>query len=170
SLVREQFKDHIGHVAEDPRVTLLNAEGRSFFMRTPGQFDLVWFVAPDSYAAMNAATSGAFVLSESYLYTAEMLEESLRHLSDHGVVCAQFGEVHFDDKPNRTARYLGTARKALSWLGIEDFQHHVLLATSPGFAFTISTILVKRTPFTPEEVDRFIAAVGGVKDAQVRHP
>ena len=31
---------------------------------------------------MNAATSGAFVLSESYLYTTEMIEESLRHLTD----------------------------------------------------------------------------------------
>jgi hypothetical protein len=170
SLVREHFADHIGHVAEDPRVTLLNAEGRSFFMRTTDQFDLVWFVAPDSYAAMNAATSGAFVLSESYLYTAEMLEEALRHLSDQGIVCAQFGEVHFDEKPNRTARYLGTAREALRRLGVSDFPQHVLVATSPGFAFTISTILVKRTPFTPEEVQRFIAAVGGVRDSQVRFP
>jgi len=170
SLVREHFKDHIGRVAEDPRVTLLNAEGRSFFMRTSEQFDLVWFVAPDSYAAMNAATSGAFVLSESYLYTAEMIEESLRHLSDQGIVCAQFGEVNFDEKPNRTARYLGTAREALRRFGIDDFPRHVLVATSPGFAFTISNILIKRTPFTPEEVQRFTAAVGGVKDARVRYP
>jgi hypothetical protein len=170
SLVREHFADHIGHVAEDPRVSLVNAEGRSFFMRTPEQFDLVWFVAPDSYAAMNAATSGAFVLSESYLYTAERLEEALRHLSDQGVICAQFGEVHFDDKPNRTARYLGTAREALHRLGIDDFQRHVLVATSPGFAFTISTILLKRTPFTPAEVQRFTEAVGRIKDARVRYP
>jgi spermidine synthase len=170
SLVREHFKDHIGRVAEDPRVTLLNAEGRSFFMRTPERFDLVWFVAPDSYAAMNAATSGAFVLSESYLYTAEMLEESLRHLTDDGIVCAQFGEVNFGEKPNRTARYLVTAREALRRFGVEDFPRHVLVATSPGFAFTISSIFVKRTPFTADEVQRFTAAVAGVKDAQVRYP
>jgi hypothetical protein len=170
SLVREHFKDHIGRVADDPRVTLLNAEGRSFFMRTPEQFDLVWFMAPDSYAAMNAATSGAYVLSESYLYTTEMLEEALRHLSDQGVVCAQFGEVRFDDKPNRTTRYLGTAREALRRLGSDDFQHHVLVATSPGFAFTISTILLKRTPFSPDEVQRFTAAVAAVQDGRVRYP
>ena len=47
----------------------MNAEGRSFLKGASEGFDLIWLVAPDSYAAMNAATSGAFVLSESYLYT-----------------------------------------------------------------------------------------------------
>ncbi len=36
-----------------------------FLARTTTVYDLIWFVAPDSYAATNAATAGAFVLSES---------------------------------------------------------------------------------------------------------
>lgn len=49
--------------------------------RKGGLYDLIYFVASDSYAAQNAATAGAFVLSESYLYTVEMIEQSLAHLS-----------------------------------------------------------------------------------------
>ena len=72
---------------------------------------MIWFVAPDSYAASNAASSGAFVLSESYLYTQEMLQESLEHLTDDGMVVMQFGEKDYDLAPNRTARLAATARK-----------------------------------------------------------
>src|SRR5213080_2250055 len=171
SLLTTHFADFSGHLAENPRVTLLNAEGRSFLKASRQRYDLIWFVAPDSYAAMNAATSGAFVLSESYLYTAEMIVDSLEHLTPNGVVCAQFGEVDFEHKPNRTARYLGTAREAFRRLGIEDFPRHVLVATSPGFnVFTSATILLRRTPFTEADVARFRQAVARVKDGRVLHP
>src|SRR5205814_2607503 len=140
-----------GNLAENPRVTLLNGDGRWFMKQTSDQYDLIWFVAPDSYAAMNAATSGAFVLSESYLYTQEMVAESLRHLADGGIVCMQFGEIDFERKPNRTVRYLTTAREALGRAGIADFDRHVLVATSPSFG-SLSTILLARDPFRTEDV------------------
>jgi hypothetical protein len=158
SLLTTHFADYSGRLAEHPRVTLVNGEGRSFLRRDGGTYDLVWFVAPDSYAAMNAATSGAYVLSESYLYTREMILDSLAHLADDGIVCAQFGEVDFEKKPNRTSRYLATARDALGRLGIHDFGRHVLVATTPG-VFTTSTILVRKTPFDDADVQRFVAAL-----------
>ena len=156
SLLEEHFADYTGRLVEDERVTLVNAEGRSFLKRDPSRYDLIWFVAPDSYAAMNAATSGAFVLSESYLYTDEMILEALEHLKEGGLICVQFGEIAFDRKPNRTVRYLATARRAFGRLGIENFGRHVLLSTTPEF-FTMATILLKKTPFTEEEIERFRA-------------
>ncbi len=169
SLLTQHFADYTGHVASDPRVSLINAEGRGFLMRDEKRYDLIWFVAPDSYAAMNAATSGAYVLSESYLYTEEMLTESLRSLTPGGVVCTQFGEPAFERKPNRTLRYLNTARAAYARLGIGDFPGHVLLATAKGFVFTTSTILLKREPFTADEIDRFVRATAEIPGGQVRH-
>ncbi|MFZ4668444.1 MAG: hypothetical protein ACOYML_04045 [Microthrixaceae bacterium] len=160
-LVRDTFADYTGNLTEFPQVDLTQGDGRSFLARSPKQFDLVWFVAPDSYAANNAASSGAFVLSESYLYTADMIETTLDHLSDRGISVAQFGERSFTDRPNRTARYLLTAREAFQRLGIDDFGQHVMVATSNGDPLSggLSTIVLKREPFTQEEVDRFVASV-----------
>ena len=170
SLLTTHFADYTGHLAENPRVTLINAEGRSFMKRRRERFDLIWFVAPDSYAAMNAATSGAFVLSESYLYTTEMIVDSLEHLAEDGLICTQFGEIDYQHKPKRTLRYLSTAREAFRRLGIEDFDRHVLVGTSPGFhIFTYSTILLKRSPFTESDVARFLDATTKVTGAEVRH-
>jgi hypothetical protein len=168
SLVREHFADYTGHLAERERVTLVNAEGRSFMAANDGKYDLIYFVAPDSYTAMNAAASGAFVLSESYLYTTQMLKETFAHLEDDGIVCMQFGEFFYERKPNRTARYVATAREALAEMGIHDFEKHVLVATSPDF-IDVSTILLKKTPFTPAEVKRFMATTKRVKGAKARH-
>ncbi len=159
-LVRDTFADFTGNLTEFPQVNLTQGDGRSFLARSDDLYDLVWYVAPDSYAANNAASSGAFVLSESYLYTADMIEVTLEHLSDRGISVAQFGEVSFADRPNRTARYLLTVREAFARLGIDDISQHVMVATSTDpYSGGLSTIVVKREPFTQEEVDRFVASV-----------
>jgi len=168
SLVRDHFADETGRLAEDPRVTLVNAEGRSFLASDSGTYDLIYFVAPDTYAAMNTASSGAFVLSESYLYTKEMIRETLEHLSDDGLICMQFGEFFYERKPNRTARYAATARSALEELGIAEFHKHILVATNPDF-INVSTILIQKAPFTRDQVERFLASVAQMPDARARH-
>lgn len=168
SLLEEHFTEWTGNLAFHPKVKIVNAEGRSYLNSSGDVFDLIWLVAPDSYAAMNAATSGAFVLSESYLYTREMITEALKHLSPDGILCAQFGEIDFDIKPNRTVRYLGTAREAFSGLGIPGFDHHVLVAVSPGFGrLETTTIMLKKSAFLPEEVATFVEAIDNVDGARV---
>jgi hypothetical protein len=168
SLLRDRFADFTGRLAEHPRVTLVNAEGRSFLAADPRRYDLVWFVTPDSYAAMNAATAGAFVLSESYLYTVEMIVEALGHLADGGIVCAQFAEPAYEAMPVRTARYLSTAREAFRRLGIADFDQHVLVSSSKGL-FTAVTVLLKRDAFRPGEAERFVRQTGRLNGGTVRH-
>ena len=85
-LVTDRFADYAGNVADQPGVNYVNGDGRSFLARSDDEFDLIWYPAPDSYSATNAATAGAFVLSESYLYTKEAIEESLDHLADDGII------------------------------------------------------------------------------------
>jgi len=169
SLLTDHLADYGGHLAENPRITLVNAEGRSYLKRNDDRYDLIWLVAPDSYAAMNAATSGAFVLSESYLYTVEMIDESIDHLTADGVICAQFGEINYDAKPNRTARYVATAREALRRRGIEDPTAHVAVLTTPGFFF-LSTVLVKNSPFTEAEITRLRETAPNVDGSTLRFP
>jgi hypothetical protein len=156
SLLNDHFAEETGHLPDFPEVDLDVGDGRSYLARQDGDYDLVWFVAPDSYAATNAASFGAFVLSESYLYTTEMVQETLDHLTDDGIMVVQFGELDIR-QPNRTSRYVVTARHALEAMGVEDPSRHLLVSaqTSVGSGTSLSTIVVKRTPFTEAEVDRF---------------
>jgi len=162
-LVTDDFADFDGHLAEDPRVNYVKGDGRSYLARSDRSYDLVWYPAPDSYAAANAASAGAFVLSESYLYTSEAIVDSVEHLGPDGILATQYGEYNYDEKPNRTTRYAATARHALAELGVKDPSRHILVATTPrDVGSTLSTLLVKRTPFTQSEVDRFVESLEDV--------
>jgi hypothetical protein len=182
-LLTDVFPDYAGRLHENPRVRLVVAEGRSFLAASgDARWDLIFLVAPDTYAAMNAATSGAFVLSESYLYTREMVIESLAHLAEGGVLCVMFGEFNYQTKPNRSARFAATARAALGDLGIRDFGSHILVATqgshlgrnrkrgeSGSSGLELVTILVKKEPFSAQEVERFQTALENVPRGASRH-
>ena len=162
SLLTDHFAAETGNLPERPEVDLHQGDGRTYLARSDTDYDLIWYVAPDSYAANNAASSGAFVLSESYLYTTEMIEESLARLSDRGMMVVQFGELEYDVRPNRTSRYLVTAREALTNFGVEHPELHLLVAVEQS-AGSLPTIVVKRTEFTNEELDRFSATFSNLR-------
>ena len=137
-------------------MSLHQADGRTYLARSDEDYDLIWYVAPDSYAANNAASSGAFVLSESYLYTKEMIADSLEHLTDDG----------HHGRPVRRARLHATrrtaprryvddgARRDGGASAIENPGDHMIVsAFITNETGDLSTIILKRTPFTPAEVD-----------------
>ena len=167
SLLTDHFADYTGNLTKRPDVHLHQGDGRSYLARHDTKYDLVWYVAPDSYAATNAASSGAFVLSESYLYTKQMIKTTLEHLNGDGIMVVQFGELDFRTSPNRTSRYIVTARKALQELGVENPSDHLLVSAQLSEAGDLSTIVVKRTPFTAAEANRFVKGLTKLPD---QHP
>ena len=168
SLLTDRFAEFTGHLTKNERVKYVNAEGRSYLKRDTTKYDLIWFVAPDTYSAINAASSGAYVLSEAYLYTVEAILESFDHLSEAGMLCIQFGEIAYDLKPNRTSRYVATAREALRRRGISNFDQHILVATSPSLT-GMSTIILKKSPYTEDEIGQFLNGVHEIKGGRARH-
>ncbi|MGI8797023.1 MAG: hypothetical protein ACR2IR_10670 [Acidimicrobiia bacterium] len=169
-LVVDDFAEYTGNLAEHPKVNYVRGDGRSYLARSDDEYDLIFYPAPDSYSASNAATAGAFVLSEGYLYTTDTIVESFDHLSDDGIVAVQYGEYDYKDKPNRTTRYVATAREALSERGVDDPARHIVVITSPtGVGGTYSTILVKEKPFTTAEVERTLEKIPVVPGAKLRY-
>jgi len=170
NLLRHDFYEYSGKIVDDPRVRYVQGDGRTFLARSNARYDLIWFVAPDSYAASNAATSGAFVLSESYLYTRQMVETAFDHLSDEGMMVAQFGDFAFDRRPTRTARYLTTAREALR-PRVDSFDQHVGLIVDSGEndLQKVSTILLFHSAPDAAEVDRIHGAISKVKASTAKY-
>ena len=173
SLVTNKYAGYDGHLAQKRGVHFVEGDGRSFLARSSRNYNLIWFPAPDSYSATNASTASAFVLSESYLYTSNAIVDSFKHLAPNGILAVQFGEIDYAQRPNRTSRYVATARHALAEIGVRDPSSHILVATSPSFASiggaTESTILVKPTPFTPTDVSRFVSALGAVRGSTLSY-
>jgi SAM-dependent methyltransferase len=146
-LLEGKFADYSGNLTTRDNVNYVQGDGRTFLARSDEQYDMIWFVAPDTYAASNSATSGAFVLSESYLYTKEMISEAYDHLSPSGMVVSQFGDFDFDARPTRTARYLVTAREALDGHQTDFADQTALIVNRGGNDLDrFSTMLLFKTP------------------------
>jgi hypothetical protein len=167
--VTTTFANFDGHLAQNPHVSYINADGRSFMARTSKHYNMIYYPAPDSYAATNGALSSAYVLSESYLYTVNGIQSMLEHLTRNGVFVAQFGEVD-DVYDLRTARFTATARQALANLGITDPRPHILVATTTQntiLGIPLSTILVQKSAFTSAEIRRFLGGVRAIRNTVV---
>lgn len=169
-LLEGRFASYSGDIANRDDVDYVQGDGRTFLARTDNLYDMVWFVAPDSYAASNAATSGAFVLSESYLYTEEMVAEAYDHLTPDGMIVTQFGDFDFDERPTRTARYLVTAREALR-SEQTDFAAHTALLVNRGTndLERASTMLLFKNPPETDASQRIADSASRIAQSEVLH-
>jgi len=167
-LVREDFGDYTGHLYEQPKVTVINAEGRSFLRRDKKHYDLLQMSGTDTYAALS---SGSYIFSESYLYTEEAFDDFFAHMTERGVISI----IRFRFEPAReTLKLVATAARALQRLGVEDPRKHFIVvnqedkqalalarsneAKQLGLEDVLkepirySCTLMRKTPFSKEEV------------------
>jgi hypothetical protein len=146
------FGDFTGRVYLDPRVTPVIGDARSYIANSHEQFDVVLASLIDTWAASSA---GAFALTENLLYTTDAFRDYYQHLTPDGIL--SISRWH----PFETPRLLATAFAAWREAGVADpRQHAVLFRTTQqaGFKEQVSTLLMKKSPFTPEElrvIERF---------------
>lgn len=111
---RPRWVEFNDDVYKKPGVTVELGEGRSTLRRLEQKFDVIQLSGTDTYTAGNA---GAYVLSESYLYTQEALGEYLDHLEPHGTL----GIIRLDyDPPRESLRLFAIGLTALRERGVAD--------------------------------------------------
>lgn len=148
NVYRDYFKNWVG----DPRVTIVNADGRHYLSTLDRKFDVIQLSGVDSYSGTPGA---AHVFSENYLYTAEAFDLYLDRLSPNGVI----NMMRLEHKPQKEMlRALTTAVAALRRLGVSEPRSHIVCLTEYSGAFT--ALLVKKTPFQAAELDRLKAWAG----------
>ena len=79
---------HPEHPYDDPRVSLINDDARSFFEKSTKQYDLISFGLLDSQTLLSGLSN---VRLDSFVYTIESLKQAKSHLSEHGIVSLTFG-------------------------------------------------------------------------------
>jgi len=150
-VVKEEQADFTGHLYDRPDVTVLAGEGRSFVRHSDAKYDLIQMSGVDTLAALS---TGAYVLSESYLYTTEAIHDFLDHLTPNGILSVLVAD--FDGKtgfPRHTVRQLSLYLDALRERGITDPENRIAVIASTEEGPQVE-LLVKNTPFTADDVRR----------------
>jgi len=136
-LMRGPLADYSGHIYSAPGVNVVEDEARSFIRRSADRYDLLLMTVVDSYAAL---ASGAYALSESYLYTAEAFDDYLRHVTDHGTLAV--GRF-YREPPIEMLNTAALGVDALRRRGIADPLAHLMVLRYLDFGM----LIVRTDPF-----------------------
>ncbi len=147
-LVGEDYTDFNGDVYGREGVEVVVGEGRSALRRLDDKFDVIQLSGTDTYTAGN---SGAYVLSESYLYTREALREYFDHLTPQGTL----GVIRLAyDPPREALRLFAIGLEELRLRGIEDpSQHAVVIYNEVPHPETGATVRFAGCVFSIEPFD-----------------
>jgi hypothetical protein len=137
-VMRDQFKEFSGGIYAHPRVRVFVDDGRSFVRRSRDEYDVIQASLVDTWAATAA---GAYTLTENTLYTVEAFEDYLDHLTEGGVLTIT--RWVFDG-----LRLVSLAQEACEARGWDARSR--LAVVQHG---RIATFLLKKTPFTPAEIE-----------------
>jgi hypothetical protein len=152
-ILRRVYADYCGPWVRDPRVALVEADGRHYLASTSESYDVIQLSGVDSYSGTAGA---AHVFSENYLYTEEAFDLYLSRLSPQGILNLMRLEWQ---PPREMLRALVMAVAALRRAGVDEPSRHILVIGSKSGNY--AAVLVKKTPFTPAEEQRLTSWASG---------
>lgn len=153
-LFRRDLADYNG-LASWPEVSLIHNEARVGVTHAGQTYDLIQASLIDTFGAV---AQGGLVLSENGLYTTEGWRTFLAALREHGILTMT--RFYIPEAPAEMQRLVSLAVEALRQEGIADPRPHIALvsnapdATARKLRAVWGTIVVSKTPFSPDEVAR----------------
>jgi predicted membrane-bound spermidine synthase len=153
STVNSEFGEFSKHLDENPNITFVSDEARSYIARSHERFDIIEASFIDTWAANSA---GALTLSENALYTTDAWAIFLNRISPQGII--SFSRWYSPQFPGETYRPVSLAAAALHLQGIARPREHIMLVSNVRTDFFrgergAATILVSRKPFSNQDID-----------------
>jgi hypothetical protein len=129
-------------VADQPAVTLVHDEARSYLARSPDRVDVLQMSLIDTWAATGA---GAFTLTENGLYTREGWRVFLDALTPSGVFSVS--RWYHPEHGSETNRLVSLGVAALLDRGVTEPRAHLVLLAREH----IATMMLSPSPFSDED-------------------
>ena len=148
------FKDNI---LSDEKVSIIHGEVRGFLGDNPKKYDLIQLSGTDTVSAL---LNGAYIMSESYLYTKEAFKSYFDHLNDDGTLAVIRWLLW---PPRETLKIAVTASLVLKEAGIEHPENNIVIIGDNHFA----SVIVKKRPFTWTELNEMSEIIAGTPDLRI---
>jgi hypothetical protein len=142
-IMEDSLKEFSGKLYENEAMAV-EQQARSFLLRAPEPFDVIQLPLTDS---LGAVSSGLYGLSEDYSLTLEALKAYISALTPGGVLTVT---KYLLPPPRHEIRLAALACEALEAMGVKYPAQHIGAIRSWG----TFTLLIKRSPFEPQEIDR----------------
>ena len=138
------LKDATGDVLADPRVKVIDYDGRLYLAHTSDRYDVIDLSLADSTGLSNP---GGFSITEKYAYTTEAMLNYMHALADGGVLSVTLWDK--EEPPKSVLKLYSTIAAAAKQFDPQNAANSIF-ATSTYLSTT--TVLFKRGGFTADEV------------------
>lgn len=140
--LKENYGDFTYQLFADPRVNVINQASR-VYARQPGlePFDVVVVSLTTPHRPV---TSGAYSLTEDYVYTVEAVEDYLNLLDDDGLLMMT---RWLQTPPSESGRLFGMVAQAVAQKGLDPAQHIIAFRS-----LRTMTILASLEPFEEKSI------------------
>lgn len=146
-VVRRPAPGFVSRIYDDPRVRVHLADARAVLRASEAAFDLI-VLSP--LHALGASGIGLYGFAEDYSVTREAVAEYVRHLATDGwLVMTRY----LPPVPLYDIRVVATLIETLERAGVPSPARHLIVLRSWGTL----TLMLKRSPIAPEEVERLKA-------------
>lgn len=153
-----KYSSYIGNIYKRPNVKLYNTEGRTFLEQNKDFYDVIILSGVDTYSALS---TGAYSLSENYLYTVEALEAMMEKLNPNGMIVFT---RHLFSPPRETLRLTAIAVEAMEKKKKADIPRHLFIVSGKYIAEHLgATLFIKKSTFSEREanlLDEFFTKEG----------
>src|SRR3989441_2297995 len=143
-LLTRRFGQYSGSLLNNPDVTLVHDEARSYVARSLESYGIIQASLIDTWAATSA---GAYVLTENGLYTKEAWLTFLTHLTPDGILT--MSRWYYEAQPAEILRLAALATASLMDIGVADPRQHVIIVRNQD----VATIMVAKRPFSAADID-----------------
>ncbi|PYR86157.1 MAG: hypothetical protein DMG18_03710 [Acidobacteria bacterium] len=143
-LLTRRFGQYSGSLLNNPDVTLVHDEARSYVARSLESYGIIQASLIDTWAATSA---GAYVLTENGLYTKEAWLTFLTHLTPDGILT--MSRWYYQAQPAEILRLAALATASLMDIGVADPRQHVIIVRNQD----VATIMVAKRPFSAADID-----------------
>jgi hypothetical protein len=130
----EKFSGRIYH---DPRVTVVTEDARTYVKRHKNKFDVIYSLSSNTWAALG---SGAFALTENYLFTKEAFQDYWNALSEDGFLSMEH-QVYMP-------RLVTMVKEALEDEGVDHPADHFAVYNLPRLRRNL--LLLSKRPLTDD--------------------
>jgi hypothetical protein len=129
--------EYSGGIYNDPRVTVVTEDARTFVRRHKNKFDVIYSLSSNTWAALG---SGSFALAENYLFTTEAFKDYWESLTENGFLSMEH-QVYMP-------RLVSEVIDALEDVGVEDPRSHFAVYNLPSLRRNL--MLLSKQPLTEE--------------------
>ncbi|MCB1495833.1 MAG: hypothetical protein KDJ86_08625 [Bauldia sp.] len=145
----DPLRDFTSDLVDDPRVAIVDYDGRLFLAETDKRYDVIDLSLADSVGLSNP---GGFAIVEKYTYTREAMLDYMNALADGGILSVTLWNK--EEPPKSILKLYATISEAAEEFDPATAANALFVASS---YLSTTTVLYKRGGFTAEEIDRLRA-------------